>query len=85
MVVDPVIPQVARRSTGRRGAGREARKRRLQLCRLGYSPTAVTLNGKALGFDREANPYRAGGVEVSMAAVQEFLAGSANVLEIGLR
>ena len=52
---------------------------------LGYGPTAVTLNGKALRFDREANPYRAGGVEVSMAAVREILADSANVLEIRLR
>jgi cellobiose phosphorylase len=52
---------------------------------LGYGPTAVTLNGKALRFDREANPYRAGGVEVSMAAVREVLADSANVLEIRLR
>ncbi len=52
---------------------------------LGYGPTAVTLNGTALPFDREANPYRAGGVEVSMAAVRGVLTDSANVLEIGLR
>ena len=51
---------------------------------LGYGPTAVTLNGKALRFDREANPYRAGGVEVSMAALHELLTDSANTLEIQL-
>jgi len=38
---------------------------------LGCGPTAITLNGTPLPFDREANPYRTGGVEVSMATLSD--------------
>jgi cellobiose phosphorylase len=53
--------------------------------RLGHGPTAVILNGTALRFDREANPYRVGGVELSMAAVRDALTDTANTLQIRLR
>jgi cellobiose phosphorylase len=53
--------------------------------RLGHGPTAVILNGTALQFDREANPYRVGGVELSMASVRDALTDAANTLQIQLR
>jgi hypothetical protein len=45
----------------------------------------LSVNGKRLPFARQANPYRAGGVEVSMAPVRELLTDTANNLEIRLR
>jgi cellobiose phosphorylase len=85
LVLDPVIPK----SLDGLRADVELSGKRVSAvyhtAELGHGPTAVTLNGKALRFHREANPYRAGGVEVSMTAVCEVLADSANVLEIRLR
>jgi cellobiose phosphorylase len=84
LVLDPVIPK----SLDGLRADVELAGKRVSVVynteELGHGPTAVTLNGKALRFDREANPYRAGGVEVSMAALHELLTGSANTLEIQL-
>jgi cellobiose phosphorylase len=84
-VLDPVIPK----SLDGLRAGVELGGKRVSVHyrteELGHGPTAVTLNGTALRFVREANPYRAGGVEVSMAAVREALVDAANVLEIRLR
>ena len=51
----------------------------------GHGPTAITLNGAPLPFVRAANPYRTGGVEVSMIAVRERLTGTANTLVIELQ
>jgi hypothetical protein len=45
---------------------------------IGYGSTAVTLNGKALAFTREANPYRTGSAEAPMAEVLERLTASTN-------
>ena len=50
----------------------------------GCGPVAVTLNGAALPFEREANPYRAGAVSVPMAAVVERLKPGGNELTIRL-
>ncbi len=85
VVLDPVIPKSL-----------DGLRADVELCgkavsvvyrtqRLGHGPTAVTLNGTALRFDREANPYRVGGVELSMAAVHELLTDTANTLQIQLR
>jgi cellobiose phosphorylase len=85
LVLDPVIPKAL---DGLRADVELAGKQVSVVYRtemLGYGPTAVTLNGMPLPFDREANPYRAGGVEVSMAAVRERLTGAANTLQIRLR
>jgi cellobiose phosphorylase len=85
LVLDPVIPK----SLDGLRADVELAGKRVSVvydtAEVGHGPTAVTLNGTALSFDRQANPYRAGGVELSMAAVREVLTDSANVLEIRLR
>jgi hypothetical protein len=51
----------------------------------GYGPTSLTLNGTELPFQREANPYRSGGVEVSMAALSKLLTAGANRLQVQLQ
>ena len=51
---------------------------------VGYGPTDVTLNGKALAFTREANPYRTRGAEVPMAEVLERLTAGTNELLVCL-
>jgi cellobiose phosphorylase len=48
----------------------------------GCGPVAVELDGDALRFEREANPYRPGGVSVSMTAIVERLRPRGSVLAI---
>jgi cellobiose phosphorylase len=50
----------------------------------GCGPVALELNGAALPFDREHNPYRTGGAIVSMAALGARLQPSGNELRIQL-
>ena len=44
----------------------------------------MTLNGTALAYDRMPNPYRTGGVTVTMAAVRAALRDGDNRLVIAL-
>jgi cellobiose phosphorylase len=84
LVLDPVIPTAL---DGLR-AEVELAGRRVTVvyrtARVGHGPTAITLNGMPLPFEREANPYRTGGVAVSMAAVSQRLGGAADTLHIQL-
>jgi 1,2-beta-oligoglucan phosphorylase len=50
----------------------------------GRGPQAVTLNGKLLPMTRMANPYRTGGVNVSMSAVRQLLGQKENTLVVEL-
>ncbi len=50
----------------------------------GAGPVALTLNGAALAFEREANPYRTGGAVVSTAALRARLGGAGDVLVVQL-
>ena len=50
----------------------------------GYGPTSITLNGTALSFTREINPYRLGGAEVPMAEILAQLSASPNELVVRL-
>jgi hypothetical protein len=52
---------------------------------VGHGPTSLTLNGTELPFQREANPYRSGGVEVSMAALSQLLTAGPNTLQVQLQ
>ncbi len=51
----------------------------------GYGPTALEWNGGPLAFERVANPYREGGVEVAMAALEPHWRQRSNrlVVELG--
>jgi cellobiose phosphorylase len=85
LILDPVIPKAL---DGLRADVELAGKQvsvHYRVAELGYGPTAIALNGTPLPFDRKVNPYRAGGVEVAMAAIRERLADAANTLEIQLR
>jgi cellobiose phosphorylase len=48
----------------------------------GCGPTAIALNGAALPFEREPNPYREGGAVVPAAVLRERLRDGENELEI---
>ena len=50
----------------------------------GCGPTALVLNGAALAFEREPNPYREGGAVVTTAALRERLHEGDNELAIEL-
>ncbi len=50
----------------------------------GVGPVAVTLNGTALPFTRLDNPYRAGGVPVSMTPIADRVVPEDNELVIAL-
>jgi len=51
----------------------------------GCGPTSLALNGRPLAFEREHNPYRTGGAEVSMDAFSGFLREGRNQLVVELR
>ncbi len=50
----------------------------------GHGPRAVSLNGTALAFEREYNPYRTGAAAVPMAAVCVPLGRGTNTLVVQL-
>jgi cellobiose phosphorylase len=50
----------------------------------GCGPMALELNGTALPFEREPNPYRTGGAIVPMAVLREHLGTSGNELKVRL-
>ena len=52
---------------------------------LGHGPTALLLNGRPLAFEREPNPYRAGGAEVSLETLRAGLVAGTNRLVVELR
>jgi cellobiose phosphorylase len=83
--VDPVIPKAL---DGLRAEvaleGREVHVR-YRIAAAGHGPTAVVLNGRPLPIERTTNPYRTGGVTVTMAAVRELLTDGPNdlLIEVG--
>lgn len=83
LVVDPVVPQAL---DGLR-AGIELAGKPVEVvyrvAASGSGPTALALNGAALPFEREPNPYRTGGAAVPMAVLRRLL-GEANTLEVWL-
>jgi CRISPR-associated protein Csx3 len=49
---------------------------------LGHGPRKVTCNGRPLAFDREAHPYRTGGVVIPRDVLRERLRDGSNHIEI---
>ncbi len=82
--IDPVMPRsldgLAMRTEL---AGRPVRVV-YRIAGKGCGPTSIVLNGAALPFEREGNPYRSGGVSVSMSAVKGQLRPRRNELVIEL-
>jgi cellobiose phosphorylase len=50
----------------------------------GFSPRAISVNGKAAPFDHEENPYRAGGAVMPLEHFMALLEADANRVEIQL-
>ena len=68
VVIDPVLPRALdglRAQLDVNGIPLEVVYR---ISARGHGPTALTLDGRPLAFEREANPYRTGGAEIPMSA-----------------
>jgi cellobiose phosphorylase len=85
LVIDPVIPAVLDGLSADLDIAGRPVKVVYRVAAVGYGPTTVTLNGTALSFRREVNPYRSGGAEVSMAALSTLLTDGANTLQVRLQ
>jgi cellobiose phosphorylase len=48
----------------------------------GFGPLALTINGQAVPFEREPNPYRQGGAVVSLDGFLALLDGNENLVEL---
>jgi cellobiose phosphorylase len=85
LIIDPVLP----RSLDGLRAGLELAGREVEVVyrvgERGHGPTALALNDRPLAFEREPNPYRSGGAQVSLHALRERLVGGRNrlVVELG--
>jgi 1,2-beta-oligoglucan phosphorylase len=85
LVIDPVIPKVLDGLCADIELAGKPVQVVYRVVALGCGPTALTLNGAALPFEREANPYRTGGAAVPMAALRQLLSAAANTLEVQLQ
>jgi cellobiose phosphorylase len=85
LVVDPVIPRAL---DGLRAEVELAGRQVTVVYRVGgqgCGVEALTLNGAEVAFEREANPYRMGAAQVSMAAMSQLLNEGANTLLVQLQ
>jgi cellobiose phosphorylase len=80
--IDPVLPRALDGLRARAELLGRAFELRYRVGARGCGPTALVLNGTALAFDREPNPYREGGAVVSTAALRERLREGDNELAI---
>ena len=84
IAIDPVVPRAL---DGLRAdvelAGRPM-SLVYRIAALGHGPTALTLNGAPLAFEREPNPYREGAAIVTTEALSRALRPDANELVIEL-
>lgn len=84
LVLDPVIPSAL---DGLRAQVDLAEHRATvvyRVARAGHGPTAVTVNGTAVAFEREPNPYRRGGARLAMSAVAPLLTAGENEIVVDL-
>jgi 1,2-beta-oligoglucan phosphorylase len=55
---------------------------RFRVVGAGFGPSAVTVNGQALPFEREPQPYRTGGAVFPRAGFEALLGAGENVVEV---
>lgn len=84
LVVDPVIPKALDGLCADIELAGKPVQVVYRVAASGSGPTALTLNGTALPFERQPNPYRTGGAAVPMAALRQLLSAAANTLEVQL-
>jgi cellobiose phosphorylase len=84
LVVDPVIPRAL---DGLRAAVELADRRATvvyRVARAGHGPTAIAVNGTAVPFEREPNPYRSGGARLALATLAPLLTAGENEITVHL-
>jgi cellobiose phosphorylase len=70
-VIDPVLPRSLDGLRARIALGDAELEVVYRVGARGYGPSALTLDGRPLAFERETHPYREGGAVVSTAALHE--------------
>jgi cellobiose phosphorylase len=85
LVIDPVIPASLDGLQAELNLDAHAIEATYRIRCAGCGPTAVTLNGVALGFERADSPYRTGAAEIPLEVLRAGLTAGANsmVIEIG--
>lgn len=84
LLVDPVLPSALDGLRARLPIAGRTVDVTYRVGRRGCGPTAVTLDGTRLSFERLCNPYRPGGVVVPMAAVRDAFGAGASEMTIEL-
>jgi 1,2-beta-oligoglucan phosphorylase len=82
--VDPVIPAALDGSRVATALLEHPVELRYRVKGAGSGVNAVTLNGTALRFESEPNPYRRGAALVPRASLSNLLRGEGNILEIDI-
>jgi cellobiose phosphorylase len=70
VVFDPVLPRALDGLRARLDVNGVPLEVVYRIRERGYGPTALALDGRPLAFEREANPYRTGGVELPISALR---------------
>jgi cellobiose phosphorylase len=84
LVIDPVIPKALDGLRAEIELAGAKLSIEYHVAAAGHGPTALTLNGTALPFERVSNPYRVGGGTVAMTAITPLLARERNELRVQL-
>lgn len=84
VVIDPVIAPSLGTFEAKTHFGTHDFAVRYRPGKLGYGPASIELNGCALKFSREENPYRTGGARIAEADWEAALQDGGNRLEIAL-
>jgi cellobiose phosphorylase len=84
LVIDPVIPKVLDGLRADVGLAGKPVTVVYRVAKFGFGPSALTLNGDPLPFEREPNSYRVGGAKVPMALLTNRLHDGKNTLEVDL-
>ncbi|MES2476988.1 MAG: hypothetical protein V4640_14485 [Verrucomicrobiota bacterium] len=84
LIIDPVIPTDLDGLTANLNLAGQRIAVVYHTGQTGRGPLSVKLNGTALAFSREHNPYRPGGIRIPIASWKEGLTGQADTLTISL-
>jgi cellobiose phosphorylase len=82
VVIDPVLPRALDGLRSQIEVGGVPLEIVYRVGARGHGPTALALDGRALAFEREANPYRTGGAEIPIAALGATGARRSLVVEL---
>jgi cellobiose phosphorylase len=83
LVIDPVLPRALDGLRAQLEVNGIPLELVYRIGARGHGPTALTLDGQPLAFEREPNPYRPGGAEIAMSALGESHARRTLVVDLG--